>query len=246
MDKLKAFVGQKIIFLERVDSTNNYTAKVFKSGGIDSGAVIVTDIQTNGRGQRGKEWQSDAFSNLIVSIAADLNLWKINNIISLNHITALALQSFLLKYTENVKIKWPNDIMINDKKAIGILIESFITSTQRNSVIGFGVNINQEKFEAPRATSLSLETGKSYNPKELIYEVIDAFNHIINLYHEIGEKWLHDQYNQQLWMLNTTHPFTINEEIIQGEIITSTMTGELIIQFGNEQKTFLNGQIVYG
>ncbi len=241
----KAFVGQKIIFLERIDSTNNYTAKVFKSGAIDSGSVILTDIQTNGRGQRGKVWHSDAFSNLIVSIAADLNLWKINNMISLNHITALAIQSFLLKYTKNVKIKWPNDIMINDEKAAGILIESFITSTQRNSVIGFGVNVNQEKFDAPRATSLSLVTGKNYNPRELIYEVIDAFNDFINLYLQNGEKWLHDYYNQQLWKLNTEHLFAFDKKELKGKILTTTLAGELVVQFQDEQKLFLNGQVNY-
>lgn len=245
MDIKKAYIGQKIIFLEHIDSTNNYAAKVFKSGGIDSGAVIVTDIQTNGRGQRGKEWQSDAFSNLIVSIVGDLNLWKINNMISLNHITALSLQYFLRKHTDNVRIKWPNDIMINDKKTVGILIESQITSNQRSSVIGFGVNINQQKFEVPRATSLSLETGKSYNPRELVYEVIDAFNYIINLYHEKGEKWIHEEYNQNLWKLNTNHTFTANEKIKNGRIITTTESGELIVQFQNEQKIFLNGQVTY-
>ena len=245
MNKQNVFVGQKIIFLERIDSTNNYTANVFKSGAIDSGAVILTDIQTNGRGQRGKEWHSDAFSNLMASVAGDLNLWKINNMISLNHITALALQSFLLKYSDNVKIKWPNDIMINDKKAVGILIESHLTSTQRKSVIGFGVNVNQLKFDAPRATSLSLETGKNYNPKELIYEVIDAFNYFINLYHENGENWIHDLFNQQLWKLNEKHPFTINGIVKFGEISHSTISGELIVQFENESESFMNGQVTF-
>lgn len=245
MDTLKTYIGHKIIFLERIDSTNNYTAKVFKSGGIDSGAVIVTDIQTNGRGQRGKEWQSDAFSNLIASIAADLNLWKINNMISLNHITSLALQSFLQKHTKNVKIKWPNDIMINDKKVAGILIESHITSTQIKSVIGFGVNINQQNFDAPRATSLSLETGSFFDPRELIYEVIDAFNHFINLYHSRGEKHIQDQFNQQLWKLKSDHLFNFDKKVSIGQIMTTTESGELIVQFENEIKVFMNGQISY-
>ncbi|WP_107038771.1 biotin--[acetyl-CoA-carboxylase] ligase [Brumimicrobium mesophilum] len=245
MNKLNVFVGKKIVFLERIDSTNNYTAKVFKSGAIDSGAVILTDIQTNGRGQRGKEWHSDAFSNLTASIAGDLNLWKINNMISLNHITALSLQAFLLKHTDNVKIKWPNDIMINDKKAVGILIESHLNSTQRKSIIGFGVNVNQQKFDAPRATSLHLETGFNYNPKELIFEVIDAFNHFLNLYHEKGENWIHEQYNKQLWKLNENHTFTISGTMKMGEISHSTITGELIVQFEGENQSFMNGQISY-
>ncbi|PWH86095.1 biotin--[acetyl-CoA-carboxylase] ligase [Brumimicrobium oceani] len=245
MDKPKACIGHKIIFLDRVDSTNNYAAKRFKSGGIDSGSVILTDIQTNGRGQRGREWQSDAFSNLIVSITADLNLWKINSMISLNHLTALAIQSFLLKHTENVKIKWPNDIMIKDKKAVGILIESYITSSQRKSVIGFGANINQQNFEAPRATSLSLATGKFYNPKELIYELIETFNHFIEVYHDRGESWIQELYNQQLWKLKTDHLFKFNDQEQYGKINSTTSSGELVVEFPNGQKSFLNGQVAY-
>lgn len=241
----KAFVGQKIIFLECVDSTNNYTANVFKSGAIDSGTVILTDIQTNGRGQRGKEWHSDAFANLLVSIAADLNLWKIRNLISLNHIVALALHKFLSKHTSEVKIKWPNDIMIKGKKVAGILIETQITSSQRKSVIGFGVNINQASFEAPRATSLYLATSKIHQPKTLIYEVIDAFNYFIEVYHQKGEKHLHQLYNDRLWLKNEEHLFNINGIEKRGSIISTSIEGNLLVHFYDGETAFANGEVSY-
>ncbi|HLV41865.1 MAG TPA: biotin--[acetyl-CoA-carboxylase] ligase [Brumimicrobium sp.] len=241
----KAFVGQKIIHLECVDSTNNYTAKVFKSGAIDSGTVILTDIQTNGRGQREKEWQSDAFSNLLVSVAADINLWKIRNLISLNHIVALSLHKFLSKHTSEVQIKWPNDIMIKGKKIAGILIETQMTSVQRKSVIGFGVNINQTSFDAPRATSLFLETSNAYQPKTLVFEVIDALNHFINEYHSKGEGYLHDQYNKHLWKLKEMHTFKFDNEERPGDIVSTTMYGELVVNFNNEERKFLNGEVSY-
>jgi len=241
----KAFIGQKIIFLECIDSTNNYTAKVFKSGAIDSGTVILTDIQTNGRGQREKEWHSDAFANLLASIAADLNQWKIRDIISLNHIVALALHQFLSKYTPNVKIKWPNDIMINGKKVAGILIETQMTSSQRKSVIGFGVNINQTSFDAIRATSLCLETSKNYQPKSLIFEVIDALNFFINEYQTKGEKYLYDLYNNQLWMRDKEHIFVINGIEKKGSIISTSTEGYLLVNLQGEQRKFANGEVSY-
>ncbi|WP_417266044.1 biotin--[acetyl-CoA-carboxylase] ligase [Brumimicrobium sp.] len=241
----KAYVGQKIIHLECVDSTNNYTANVFKSGAIDSGTVILTDIQTNGRGQREKAWQSDAFSNLLVSVAADLNLWKINNIISLNHIVALALREFLSKHASDVKIKWPNDIMIKGRKVAGILIETQMTSVQRKSVIGFGVNINQTSFEAPRATSLFLESSKLHQPKALLFEAIDALNYFIDLYHEHGEFYLFEQYNEHLWKREEQHLFHFNEQEKAGKIVSSTMEGQLVIDFEEEVKNFSNGEVIY-
>ncbi|RFC54817.1 biotin--[acetyl-CoA-carboxylase] ligase [Brumimicrobium aurantiacum] len=245
MHNSKAHIGHNIIFLERVDSTNNYAANRFKSGDIGSGAVILTDIQTNGRGQRGKEWQSDAFSSLIVSVVADLNLWKINNIISLNHIVALSIQAFLKKYSENVEIKWPNDLMINDRKVAGILIESFMSSSQRTSIIGFGININQDDFNVPRATSLKIETGISNSPREMIYQVIDCFNHYIDLYHQKGENWVFDEYNKELWKLNQNHSFEFDGETEVGKIVKSTLSGELIVDFNNTEKVFRNGEVKY-
>jgi BirA family biotin operon repressor/biotin-[acetyl-CoA-carboxylase] ligase len=241
----KAFVGQKIIYLECIDSTNNYTAKVFKSGTIDSGTVILTDIQTNGRGQREKEWQSDAFSNLLVSVAADLNLWLIRDLISLNHIVALALQRFLLKHTSDVEIKWPNDIMIRGKKVAGILIETQMTSVQRKSVIGFGININQASFDTPRATSLFLETSIAHQPKTLIFEVIDAFNYFIQEYHQKGAQHLHYLYNHQLWKRKEEHVFIYNGIKKSGKIISTSMDGRLLVHFQDKVRKFSNGEMSY-
>lgn len=141
-----AMIGQKIVHLESVDSTNNYTANVFKDGSIEHGTVILADIQTNGRGQRGNTWQSDAFDNITMSIAFDPNLCKINNLISLNHITSIALFNFISSYCDNVKIKWPNDILVNENKIAGILIESQFSGNKMQSVIGIGLNVNQVDF----------------------------------------------------------------------------------------------------
>lgn len=241
----KTFVGQKIIFLESVDSTNNYTAKVFKSDVISSGTVIMTDIQTSGRGQREKEWQSDAFANLLVSIAADINLWGIRNLISLNHIVALSLRFFVKKHVSDVKIKWPNDIMVKGKKIAGILIENQITSTQRKSVIGFGVNINQTTFDAPRATSLFLETKRLHQPKMLIYEVINALNYFIQEYHSKGEEYIHQLFNQQLWLNNEEHLFRFDGIEKRGRIVSTTKEGNLVVRFLDEEKHFSNGTVNY-
>lgn len=241
----RTFINHKILILNRIDSTNNYVANLIKEGSIEFGSVIMAEIQTNGRGQRGKTWQSGAFHNLIVSIPADLNLWGIENIFSINQITALALHDFLKKYIDDIKIKWPNDIMINNKKAAGILIENFLSSKNRKSVIGFGVNINQEDFEVERATSLSLETSKKYDLKELIVEVIDAFNKFLNLYHDKGEEYIHRLFDSFLWKLDEEFDFLIDEVWVKGKIKGSTMDGLLVIEVDGNLLEFGNGEVKY-
>jgi len=241
----KAYIGQKIIHLERVGSTNNYTANLFKNGDIDSGTVIMTDIQTNGRGQREKAWQSDAYTNLTFSIATDINKWKINSFFTLNHITALATHQFIQKYIATVALKWPNDVMVNDKKMAGILIETQFTSSVQKTVIGIGININQRSFTAPRATSLLLETGQRHPPKELVHEFIEGFNEWLSNYHSNGENWILDQFNQRLWKKEEKHQFLIDNQEKVGEIQKTTPKGQLVVEIEGELNYFSNGEVRY-
>lgn len=241
----KPLIGQRIIFLESVDSTNNYSIKAFKAGEIDSGTVIIADFQTKGKGQRENSWQAEPASNLLVSIAVDLNLWKIKNIISLNHIVALSIQSFLSQYANGVFIKWPNDIMVSNKKIAGILIETQLSSSIKKAIIGFGVNINQDLFEAPRATSLLLETQKKYNHKDFVPEIIKIFNSFIKEYQEKGEEYLHHLFNQELWKINQDHLFEVNGISKKGQIISTTMDGRLIVEHANKEQYYSNGEVKY-
>jgi len=238
-------VGQKIIHLESVESTNPYLLNEFKNGRVSSGTVLHADIQTKGRGQRMKEWHSEPFANLMLSIAADLNLWKIQNIISLNHIVAVSIQEFLKGYVNDVKVKWPNDIMVNDKKMVGILIENQLSSSQRRSVIGIGVNINQQEFNAPRATSLSLETGKFFKIQELIFELIAVLNKNLNDFQQKGEAYYFQLFNENLWKLNETHPFIIDDKTIEGQIVSSDLEGQLQVSLNGEIVDISNGQVKY-
>lgn len=239
------FIGDEIIFLESIDSTNSYSIQAFKNGEIKSGTVVVADFQTHGKGQRDKTWQATSRSNLLMSITANLDLWKIKNIISLNHIVALSIQKLLRQHTTEVEIKWPNDIMVSDKKIAGILIETQITSRSKKAVIGFGININQENFEAPRATSLYLMNGTKYNPKEFVPKVIGILNEFIELYSEKGEKFIYHLFNQQLWKQDQDLLFESNGVEKLGRITSTTMDGRLIVKHQNQKKYYSNGEVKF-
>ena len=144
-----------------------------------------------------------------------------------------------------MKVKWPNDIMVNDKKMVGILIENQLSSSQRRSVIGIGVNINQQEFNAPRATSLSLETGKFFKIQELIFELIAVLNKNLNDFQQKGEAYYFQLFNENLWKLNETHPFIIEDKTIEGQIVSSDLEGQLQVSLNGEIVDFSNGQVKY-
>lgn len=241
----RAFIGQKIIHLESVDSTNNYTAKVFKSGTVDSGTVIMADIQTNGRGQRGNLWQSGAFENITLSIAASPKLWKINNLVTLNHITALALYNFIGRHVKNTAIKWPNDIIVNDHKISGILIESLYSGENLQSIIGVGINVNQRFFNGLKATSLFNETGKQFEPKLLIYEFINVFNNIVEKFQQKGSTHILEEYNRLLWLKDKPAEFKSGSKTFVGVIKKTDLNGNIHILSNDQLKCFRNGEITY-
>ncbi|MFA5575107.1 MAG: biotin--[acetyl-CoA-carboxylase] ligase [Brumimicrobium sp.] len=240
-----SLINRDYIFFPSVSSTNDYALEKMKSGEIKSGTVIVADHQTSGKGQRGKSWISAPGESLMMSIAADLDLWDIKNVVSLNHIVSLAIQNFLLNFIEDTRIKWPNDIMVNDKKICGILIESKVSMTKRHSVVGIGLNLNQESFELNRATSFYIETGQKALPQNFIEPILQLIEEFIMLYHVKGEDFVLYEYNNQLWKLKDRHTFKYSLFKREGWINKTTMSGDLVVHFDNEDINFQNGTVIY-
>lgn len=239
-------IGHPIIHLESVDSTNNYAAKVFKSDQVPPGAVILSDIQTDGRGQRHKTWHSDAYLNLTFSITGAINLWKINSLIDLNRIVAIALQRFFLKFDPSARIKWPNDIMVRDQKICGILLENFFRQRKPLSVIGIGINVNQKKFNAPRATSIALLTGSDHINKEILHTFLHSLNQTIKTFSSESSQSIHLTYDELLWKKDDLHTFTLNEGVKEtGRIQSTTSDGNLVVFMEGEHITFRNSEISY-
>lgn len=137
------------------------------------GTALLALEQTKGKGQRGKEWLTAPGQNITMSTAislksalpaADLAKWRQFPFL-LSVCTALSCYDFIKAAgVDNVSIKWPNDLYIDDRKAGGILIENILRSGNWEwAVIGTGINVNQQYFPAlTKATSLGLATGKSF------------------------------------------------------------------------------------
>ncbi|HSH20657.1 MAG TPA: biotin--[acetyl-CoA-carboxylase] ligase [Draconibacterium sp.] len=174
---------ENIIFLTEVESTNNYANQLVLSKAAVEGTVVLALHQKKGRGQQGNHWESEAGKNLLASIILYPNFLHAAKQFYLSKIVSLALTDFLKKETNDISIKWPNDIYIHNKKVAGILIENAIKGQNISSaIIGMGLNLNQEKFlsDAPNPVSLKQITGKDYE-MEKIAQIIS----------EKIEKWYH-------------------------------------------------------
>jgi BirA family biotin operon repressor/biotin-[acetyl-CoA-carboxylase] ligase len=165
----------KIIFIDELESTNNYANQLMLSN-VEECTVVLAQYQKMGRGQQGNSWESETGKNLLASIILYPQFLPAGKQFSISKMVSLALVEFLKREVEGVSIKWPNDIYVDRKKIAGILIENTIKGTTLfSSVLGIGLNLNQEKFmsDAPNPISLKQLTGKNYNIENVVSEILE-------------------------------------------------------------------------
>ena len=152
----------KIIKLDAIDSTNSFLKKKMSNIEIDDFTIVYSQNQFEGRGRTNKQWISEPNKNIAFSLFKRFKKSEIEHIFLLNIIVSISILKLLKKYNvKNASIKWPNDIMVKNKKISGVLIENKIKKNNLiNSVIGIGININQTDFSnLDNATSLINEIG---------------------------------------------------------------------------------------
>ena len=161
----------KIIRLVETDSTNNYLREQSAKARLPEGSLVIADFQTAGKGQVGNSWESEAGKNLMFSILLYPDFLPANRQFLISQIASLSVKETLEKYTDSVTVKWPNDIYWKDRKICGMLIENDLSGQHLYcSVVGIGLNINQEIFrsDAPNPVSLTQITGKTYDREDVL------------------------------------------------------------------------------
>jgi BirA family biotin operon repressor/biotin-[acetyl-CoA-carboxylase] ligase len=164
----------KLIKLNAIDSTNDFLKKLARNEGLENYTTVVAQSQTKGKGQMGSTWESEYGKNLIMSILIKDVLPSTQSIFHLNIAISLAvIQALKDLNIKNCSIKWPNDIMSDNKKIAGILIENSFKSEKRiESIVGIGLNVNQNDFShLPKASSLSVLAKKEFD-LDLILDLI--------------------------------------------------------------------------
>lgn len=227
-----------MIKLDAIDSTNSYLKKLLLKENINDFTVVVSKHQTNGRGRNGNLWANKPSLNLAFSVYKRFNNFSVNEKFMLNILSSISVYEVLKKYKlNNLTIKWPNDIMTENKKIAGILIENSVRGNKINhSVIGVGININQSQFlDLPNATSVFLESGKKHSVEKIAVELKDAIQKNFTDF-EIRETELIEFYNSVLFKRNVTTDFTtVNAKKIQGTIIGVNKEGTLSLKQKNHK-----------
>ena len=230
---------------EEVFSTNE-SLKELNLKDLPNGYCLLAERQSMGKGQRGKSWEAAPGQNLTFSFLWKLKAFNANKQFGMLRVICLAMAYTIGTPTEKeVKIKWPNDLLVNKCKVAGILIENFIQGTDSHSIVGIGVNVNQNFFNSysPPATSLSKLSSEHFNVKL----VLSLFEHELGKLMEQmtkESKSYRNEYLTKLYASGEIHEFeTESEGIFEAEIIGVDSLGRLILQREKQPRAYLNGEI---
>ena len=248
------WMGQEIKYFDSVDSTN-VRAKLLAEEGYPSGTLVVANEQTAGKGRRGRIWDSEKDTGIFMTmmLKPDINPSRAS---MLTLIAALAQAKALRDITgEDVRIKWPNDVVLNGKKIVGILTEMSAQFDYINHiVIGNGINVNTTSFPEElqdMATSLFLETGKKFKRAEIIAKTWEYFEQFYEIFLETEDlSALMKEYNALLVNMHKGVRVLDPKEPFEGKAMGITKNGELIVDTWECRKLVSSGEVsvrgIYG
>ncbi|WP_048330942.1 biotin--[acetyl-CoA-carboxylase] ligase [Bizionia psychrotolerans] len=227
-----------IIKLNATDSTNSYLRALSTQKVLEDYTIVTANHQTKGRGQRGTNWTSESGKNLMFSVFKDVSFIKFQDNYFISIITSLALiktlQQFLIP---KLRIKWPNDILSEDKKICGILIENIVKQNAFGcTIIGIGLNVNQTKFDnLPNATSLQLIAGTPFNTDELLQSIVENLEYYFEQLKYGQQITLKETYENYLFRKNKPSTFKDQEgNLFTGYIQGITNSGNLRVLLEDE------------
>lgn len=230
-----------LIKLDAIDSTNDFLKQLAKEKWLENYTAVMAFEQTKGRGQMGSEWVSEPGKNLTVSVLVKDVPAEMVSIYDFNVAVALAAIA-LLKWNgiEKVNVKWPNDIMAEQKKVGGILIENTLKSDGTfTAVVGFGLNLNQTDFEQlPQANSLTNITQQVYDVEAMAKDFIKALKlHLILFPERSEEAW--KRYDELLFKRGKPAAFEFaNGTRFMGIIQKVTREGKLAVLLNDDSVVY--------
>ena len=207
----------KLVKLNATNSTNTYLKALNETNFVEDFTIVSTKEQTNGRGQMGAVWQSQASKNLMFSVFKDVSKYKNKDSFYICIVTTLSLLKALKSLNiPRLSVKWPNDILSANKKICGVLIENVIKKSQMYaSIIGIGLNVNQIEFEnLPRASSLKLISGKTFDLDELTMLIVKYMKAYFDLLKNEKFDVLKTEYEANLFRKNKPSTFKNAEGVM--------------------------------
>lgn len=208
-------MGKELEYHETIDSTN-IRAKEWAKEGAKEGSLVIAEYQSKGKGRLGRTWISPKGEGIWMSLILRPFL-EVSKIPQVTLVAGLCMSKAIENTTGlQAKIKWPNDIVLNNKKAAGILTELSTSAKGINFiVVGIGVNVNNQELDKsiPYGTSLTNEGNKLYGREKIISEFLNLFEIYYEYY--IKEKsiaFLLEEYKERCVNLNKEVRILSNQE----------------------------------
>ena len=240
------FLGRQIEYYGRLESTNSEAWEIIDEGA-QSGALLITDNQYNGRGRFDQKWYASPDKSLTFSI---LLLSDLESVISgwIPILTGVAIQKALEKFDTSVKLKWPNDLLLNGEKIGGILCESKVKKNLLNQiVIGIGLNVNETKEDFDPAiqsiaNSLHIVSGKFYQRERVLAEIVNELEPWISgLPKNIDQ--IQFEWEAACGHLKEEIQFHNRNEIVSGIFKSLGKSGSAVIEVDGKETQFHSGEI---
>ncbi|MDD5326353.1 MAG: biotin--[acetyl-CoA-carboxylase] ligase [Phycisphaerae bacterium] len=224
-------IGRKILVYNRTSSTNDIAAEYAKNKE-NNGLAIFAEEQTAGRGRTGAKWLSGHSDSVLCSVL--LTSCKCNpELLSLACSVAVAEAVGKIAHT-HAKIKWPNDIILNGKKAAGIMVESKKVNGSTAYIIGIGINCHQKKASFPRelqttATSIDIESRSTCDRISLAKRLLSSLDHWLEIAEDTSKKII-DRWRKLNTLLNQRITVIYNGRKYTGNCIGIDPEKGLILQ----------------
>lgn len=241
----QALPQHNIAVLPVIDSTNQYLSE--RSGKLKSGDACVAEYQQAGRGRRGRQWFSPFGTNLYLSM-----FWRLEQgpsaAVGLSLVVGIVIAEVLQRLgASEVKVKWPNDLYLHDRKLAGILVElSGKAGDVANVVIGAGINLLM-KTPDPSVVNQSWinlqEAEISIDRNQLVIEILDSLYQALTLFELQGFKAFKARWNALDNFINRPVKLLIGEKVIHGIAHGINETGGLLLEQDGQMTAFVGGEI---
>lgn len=237
--------GHPLIKFRIIDSTNNYAANLVRDNKLAEGTVIVADYQTHGKGQRGNNWVAESGKNLMFSLVLYPEFLPVKEQYLISLITSLSVyhvvsENVPKRLKKKVKIKWPNDILVDSTKIAGILIENSSSSNLLDSsIVGVGINVNQQEFGMLEATSMANVAYRNFDLIEVLASFLENFDRYYHLLKTKSDHSIREEYLSLMYLLNEPAYFLFQNKRMYAQVLGISEYGMLEMLNLETMKVFL-------
>ena len=239
-------MGKNMVFVPECHSTNSLALEMSQKRDLVEGTLIITGHQTQGRGQRGNAWLSEHGKNLTFSLVLRPAMITIADQFTLNMAVSVGIRSFLEgALNRPVYIKWPNDILVDDLKVCGILIENQIQGNSLlQSIVGIGLNVNQSVFSIAHAASMQMLMGREYDLNEILETLCASLEQWYLMLSREPDK-IKEAYHASLYGLNAPRNFSTPQDRFEGVIRGVDAQGRLTLATSSGIRHFRNRELKF-